>query len=257
MTLEAVHNFRDLGGYRTADGRITRWHTLYRADALYRLSPADVETLRAIGLRTVVDLRTDKELDERGTFPIDSYPVEFHHLPVIDVTWDPAVAPNGPDALETEVSSAFLLMQYRSMLSYGEPLFAKAFHVLGVPGALPAVFHCAAGKDRTGILAGLVLAALGVPHEVVAEDYGLTRAAMDRTRAWAAVHSPEMAAAWARVPASYLTAEPAAMEGLLAELVEQHGSIRRYVRSIGVSNALLANLEAALLVEPGGQPGVG
>ena len=98
-----------------------------------------------------------------GTFPVDTYPVTFHHLPVVDVTWD-ADAP-GADPADP---SAFLFHQYQSLLAYGEPLFAKAFHLLGLPGALPAVFHCAAGKDRTGILAALVLASLGVPHDVVA-----------------------------------------------------------------------------------------
>jgi protein-tyrosine phosphatase len=243
VALEAVHNFRDLGGYTTTDGRVTRWQTLYRADGLYRLTAADVAALRQLGLRTVVDLRTDRELEERGRFPVDSYPVTFHHLPVIDVTWDPNVGDGGDPA-------EFLFHQYESLLSYGEPLFAKAFHLLGVPGALPAVFHCAAGKDRTGILAALLLASLGVPHDVVAEDYGLSRAAMVRMREWAAAHSPDLAAAWGKVPSSHLAAEPEAMARLLAALTERHGSIRDYVVSLGVSNALLMHLESALLVDP-------
>ena len=135
VALEAVHNFRDLGGYTTIDGRVTRWQTLYRADGLHRLTTADVEALRALGLHTVVDLRTDRELDERGTFPVDAYPVTFHHLPVIDVTWDPNTGDESDPA-------EFLFHQYESLLAYGEPLFAKAFHLLGLPGALPAVFHC-------------------------------------------------------------------------------------------------------------------
>ena len=74
LALEAVHNFRDLGGYATTDGRVTRWHTLFRADGLHRLSPADVESLRTLGLRTVIDLRTDRELAERGRFPVERLP---------------------------------------------------------------------------------------------------------------------------------------------------------------------------------------
>jgi protein-tyrosine phosphatase len=244
LALEGVHNFRDLGGYHTADGRTTLWHTLYRADGLHRLTPADVESLRPIGLRTVIDLRTTGELDQRGTFPVDAYAVTFHHLPVIDVTWDadsPGADPADP--------SAFLFHQYESLLAYGEPLFARAFHLLGVPGALPAVFHCAAGKDRTGILAALLLASLGVPHDVVADDYGLSRAAMERTRRWAELHRPDLAAAWKDVPAHHLAAEPEAMARLLALLTERHGSVRRYIVSIGVPNALLAHLESALLTD--------
>jgi len=241
LVLEAVHNFRDLGGYPTSDGRVTRWHTLYRADGLQRCSAADVETLRALGLHTVIDLRTDRELEERGRFPVDAYPVDFHHLPVIDVTWDVESVGDHDEAAD------FLFHQYRSLLAYGEPLFAKAFHILGLPEALPAVFHCAAGKDRTGILAALILASLGVPHELVSEDYGLSRGALERTREWALVHNPEMAAAWDAVPANHMAAEPEAIARLLDVLAEEHGSIRDYVVSIGVPNALLLHLESALL----------
>ena len=244
LPLEGVHNFRDMGGYRTADGRSTRWHTLYRADGLNRLTPADVESLRPIGLRTVIDLRTDGELRDRGGFPVDTYPVTFHHLPVVDVTWELDAA--GEDPADP---SAFLFHQYQSLLAYGEPLFARAFHLLGLPGALPAVFHCAAGKDRTGILAALVLASLGVPHDVVAEDYGLSRGAMERTRAWAEINRPELAAAWDDVPAHHFGAEPRSMARLLALLTERHGSVRQYILSIGVPNALLLHLESALLTD--------
>jgi len=244
LILEAVHNFRDLGGYPTGDGRVTRWRTLYRADGLQRCSPADVEALRALDLHTVIDLRTDRELEERGRFPVDLYPVTFHHLPVIDVTWDVESVGDHDRAAD------FLFHQYRSLLAYGEPLFAKAFHLLGLPGALPAVFHCAAGKDRTGILAALILAAMGVPHELVSEDYGLSRGAIERTREWALVHNPELAAVWDTVPANHMAAEPEAISHFLEVLADEHGSVRNYVVSIGVPNALLLHLESALLTSP-------
>ena len=80
IDLEAVHNFRDLGGYATADGRHLAWGKVYRADGLYRLTDNDVEGLVPLGLRTVIDLRTTDELSERGTSPLDRHPVEFHHI---------------------------------------------------------------------------------------------------------------------------------------------------------------------------------
>ena len=88
IELFAVHNFRDVGGYPTNDGRRTVWRKVFRADGLYRLTPEDVEALRPFALRTVIDLRTSEELSERGTFPVDQYDVEFHHLSIIDRTWD-------------------------------------------------------------------------------------------------------------------------------------------------------------------------
>lgn len=245
LQFEAVHNFRDLGGYATSDGRTTRWRTLYRADGLQRLTPGDVELLRPLGLKTVLDLRTEKELTERGRFPVDAHPVDFHHLPVIDVTWERRPGDDTADPVP------FLFGQYLAILRSGESLLAQAFRILAGPGALPAVFHCAAGKDRTGVLAALVLGALGVAHDVIAEDYGLSRGALDRTKAWMAERRPDLVGSWDNIPAAHLAATPEAMERLLDHLAAQHGSVRGYLRSIGVSDAVLDRLAAGLLVDPG------
>src|SRR3954451_1702516 len=90
VALESAFNFRDLGGYPAGEGRRTRWRTLFRSDGLHRLTPADVEILRGLGLRTVIDLRTGDELEERGRFPVDAHPVGYHHLSLMDVIWDRA-----------------------------------------------------------------------------------------------------------------------------------------------------------------------
>jgi hypothetical protein len=86
-----------------------------------------------------------------------------------------------------------------------------------------------------------------MPDEVVADDYGLSREAMVRTREWAGRQSAELLALWDRVPATHLAAEPAAMLQLLGELQARHGSVRAYVRSIGVDGDVLLALEDALL----------
>src|SRR3954447_15798634 len=120
VALEAVHNFRDLGGYPTADGRTTRWRTLYRADGLQRLAGADLDVVRRLGLRTVVDLRRPNEIAERGSFPIDDHPVEYHNLSVLDVMWHDKEAPPFDD------DGDFLHWAYSDMLASGGPTFADA-----------------------------------------------------------------------------------------------------------------------------------
>ena len=242
VALEAVHNFRDLGGYDTADGRSTRWRTLFRADGLYRLTPADVAALEPLGLRTVIDLRSAPELDERGRFPVEAYPVVYHHLPIVDATWADT------DPADYERDEDFLIWAYQEMLAMGAPRFAKAFDALAAPGALPAVFHCAAGKDRTGLLAALLLGSLGVAHDDIVTDYTLTVAGMARFREWAVREWPEYVARMATMPAAFSAALPDAMHHIIAELCAEHGTVREYVRSIGVSNATLATLESVLLV---------
>ena len=214
VELVGVYNFRDLGGYVTDDGRSVRWRTLFRADGLGRLTAGDLETLRPIALKTVVDLRRARELDERGRFPVESYPVAFHHLPVMDTTWDRELARS-----ENLPATEFLHRAYTAMLVEGAPRFADAFRVLSGPDALPAVFHCAAGKDRTGLLAALVLGALGVDAPDIVADYALTQATMERFVERIRSESPDASLIDA-APQVFFAAEPAAMTRVLAESME-------------------------------------
>lgn len=247
VELEAVHNFRDLGGYATASGGTVRPGLLYRADGLYRLSAADVETLRPLGLRTVIDLRSANEISERGRFPVDDHPVEFHHLPVIEAVWADDEVPSGDDEHETV---HFLVGKYLEMFDEGERAIARALEVLAEPDAMPAVFHCAAGKDRTGILAAVVLSLVGVSDADIAHDYALSAEAMVRMRDWFLANQPDLVDMMERPKAAYVAAPAAAMEGLLALLVMQHGSMETYVRSLGVRESTIATLRERL-VDPG------
>ena len=240
--LEAVHNFRDLGGYPTAGGRSTKWRTLFRSDGLYRLRGADdMSRVMQLGLKSVIDLRTEREQREQGIFPTDDIEVTFHHLSIVDVTWSDTETPEFDDEVE------FLVWGYRDMLEIGSSRFADAMHVLAQADSLPAVFHCAAGKDRTGVLAALLLSSLGVDDAHICADYGLTQDAMRRSIAWSKVHRPELAERYANIPKAYLAADPRAMQIILTELAQQHGSVRNYVREIGVADATVEALGNLLL----------
>lgn len=240
VVLQAVHNFRDMGGYPTASGDVTRWGVLYRADGLSRLSSDDIEVVRSLGLRTVVDLRSHRELAERGTFPHAQVAVDFVHQPIIDETWDHEVA-------REMTARNFLVQAYTQMLAEGAPRFAEAMTTLARPGALPAVFHCAAGKDRTGILAALVLGSLGVPREVILGDYALTADGMERMRTWALREFPDMADRISDAPSAMLAALPEALGDVLDVVDLEHGGVREFVRHIGVTDDTVDALAAALL----------
>ena len=133
------------------------------------------------------------------------------------------------------------------MLEIVSTLFAEAMRVLAQETALPAVFHCAAGKDRTGVLAALVLASLGVDDEHICADYGLTRDAMQRWTAWAKQHQPELAKRFATMPPVFLAADPEAMKIILEDLHKKYGSVANYVREIGVEPETVASLKHLLL----------
>lgn len=240
VTFESVHNFRDLGGYELGDGRTIGWGRLFRADGLYRLTDDDLDIMDAIGIRTVIDLRSSGEVDDHGRYPVEKHPVAFHHLPIIDATWMQDEIPAFTDDERGGID--FLVWAYRDMLAKGADRFAHAIRLLTLPQAAPAVFHCAAGKDRTGIMAALILAGLGVDEDVVAADYGLTAAAMERMRAWVLKNHPEMAGQMGETPSFMLAARPEAIRQIMLDLRTEHGSVRDYLSAIGVGTASLEAL---------------
>ena len=131
LDVDGVINFRDMGGYPTIDGRTTRWHYLFRADGLQRLTEGDLELLRAYRLRTVIDLRTIGEIEEWGRFAADRYPVRFVHLPIVDATWhfEGRKAEGSPHE--------FLVSAYLDMLQFGADRFAQALRLLAEPNIGP------------------------------------------------------------------------------------------------------------------------
>jgi len=141
----------------------------------------------------------------------------------------------------------FLVWAYRDMLRLGSPRIAEAFHLLAAPGALPAVFHCAAGKDRTGLVAALLLGSIGVLDEHIRDDYALTQDGMIRMRAWARHAYPIMFSAMADVPSAMLAALPEAIQVVLSDVRASHGSVRGFVESIGVSAAEIDHLVERLV----------
>jgi protein-tyrosine phosphatase len=253
IPLQGSFNFRDLGGYPGSRGRLTRWGRLYRADALHELTAADVGQLRQLGLRTIVDLRTERELARSGRGPLEPEDVAFHHLAVVreavrgDGTSDragegeavAAPAPAGDDLAE----------RYLWYLDVGRDSLVETLTLLGGDEHYPLVFHCAAGKDRTGVLAALVLSILGVERQVIVADYVITaerlRFIMQR---WLA--DPEFAERMAKVPATRFSVEAPTMEGFLDQLQDRYGGARQWALDAGVSAAVLDRI-ADLLLEPG------
>ena len=159
-------NFRDLGGYSAAGATTVRWRTIFRSDGLERLSAADrrrlVEDLR---LGVVIDLRSPREIADRGAFPVDGSSVEVFSVPILEDT--SIVVKQAGD----EFRMTGLLTH---MIEACSDRFVEALRVMSTAEG-PLVFHCAAGKDRTGMLAGLLLSLLGVAESDIVTDYGYSR----------------------------------------------------------------------------------
>ena len=241
LDFEGCVNFRDLGGYRTADGRSVAWRTLFRADGLNKLTAADRAQLVDLGMTTVIDLRTLDEAAQRGSFPVDQVSVRYVGLPLTDVLPATETLPDWKEA-------AYVATRYGAMVTEGGPVLTEAIDVLSSGGALPAVVHCSAGKDRTGVLSALLLAFLGVPDETIIEDYALSASAMERLLERLKAEYPEAADQVERYAPAILHVVPETMEQFLAALRLEYGSYDELAVSLGVVEAV-ERLRATVLVD--------
>lgn len=242
LAFGALFNVRDLGGLRGRSGQTIRWRSVYRADGLHRADADDLERLGWLGLATVVDLRTPAEVAE-SRFPADRLAVGWHHQPLIETTWHEA-------GLVPEIEGdtvGFLFERYCEMLDAGGPAIAATLDILARPSQ-PLVFHCAAGKDRTGVMAAVLLGLLGVHDDDIVEDYTMSLAAMRSMTAWLTTNRPDVAEAMADRAAFEMAAPPEVMRLLLGHVREEHGSMVGYVRSIGVPFPVVEELHHRLLV---------
>jgi len=240
VTLENALNFRDVGGYPTADGRSVRWRRMFRAGGLSELSEADLVVLDELGIKTVLDLRSTAEL-ESGKFPVDDMPVTHHHLPLVEQVLDPT---------KYSVPEGMLAARYQEISQIGATFIAQSISIIADPDTHPIVVHCLAGKDRTGIVVALVLSLLGVDDDTAAEDYSLSNLAMGRLRERAEAEPGREMRRIQRsedVTAEVFSAKPSNIISLFAALRAAHGSIEDYVIASGLRPDAIESLRAGLL----------
>jgi len=237
VKLEGCLNFRDLGGYPTTGGRSLQWRRVFRSDALHRLTPTDVEHLRdRLGVTTVIDLRSTGELRAEGRGALEAEPLAFHHLPLFD--GETARASSWSNDL-TLADRYFLLCKVAR-----DPIARVVTALAEAPG--PAVYHCAAGKDRTGVVSAVLLGLLDVPPEVIVADYVATQENLDAIIA-RLLETKGYQAMLSALPPDTLHAEGATMIDFLERMRIEYGSMRDYARDAGVSAAALRQLESRLL----------
>ncbi|GAA4521765.1 tyrosine-protein phosphatase [Nonomuraea ferruginea] len=231
-----IHNFRDVGGYATADGRSVRWQRLYRADSLGWLAGEDLDTFRALRVRTVIDLRNPFEAEKYGRVP-EEHGLAYHNLPIEGRRWDFALYE------EDRGVARYLADRYLEVTEDGVANLRTAMETICRADSAPVVVHCAAGKDRTGLLLAIVLSLLGVAEDDIVADYALTGLATDRFIAdWTARH-PD-GTLWP----GFGLAPAEAMHLFLTDLRARHDSIESYAtKTLGLTPDALTELRQHLL----------
>jgi protein-tyrosine phosphatase len=251
VALDGAMNCRDLGGYATDDGRVTRWGCVYRSDGLDQLSVADLDVLTEIGIRLVFDFRMDSEVDAAPSRLPDHPELTRQRLPIGD-------AGPGQSMLElvqrgeiTEFTVEDVAATYEEILDEAAQQFGTVFTAAADSAKHPLLFHCTAGKDRTGLMAMLLLGALGVPDDVIVDDYELTT--FYRSARRVEILRPQLEAAGVSVDAvlPFLTAQAPVMAATIAALRREHGSFERYlVEQARVPPEVIERAKAVLLVKP-------
>ena len=232
-------NFRDLGGHATPDGPV-RHGRVYRSDSLAHVNAADVEHLiEERGVRTVVDLRGATEVDAYPNHPMRDAGATIHHVPLIDP------AKRESSGFEWETMS--LVDLYRFILGSAGTQFVEVLQIIAEPANHPLVFHCAAGKDRAGLIAATLLGLLRVDDEEIVADYAQTSAALEEL--WA--RARQRAEGTGRAPADrFMTADAATMREAIVWLRTEHGGFERYMLDHGLATGELELLRSSLIEAP-------
>ncbi|HEX5587251.1 MAG TPA: tyrosine-protein phosphatase [Acidimicrobiia bacterium] len=241
VTLEGPVNFRDLGGYPTVDGRTTRWGRIFRSDSTHTLTAADIPVLRELGMRTAIDFRSSQEIERLGIGPLGDVSITHVHCPTFDHSQPISEAP----AIVLSSGIDF----YSSMIEAGAPSYVAAANSIASDDALPAVFYCLAGKDRTGVFAAILLGFLGVPDDVIVADYALTHEVVPllTERRIEREGADVEATRWVGIPEELKGAHAFVMEGLIARVHEKWGSWAQYAHAVGFPDETVATLREQLL----------
>ena len=232
--LDGTYNLRDLGGYPAGQGGHTRWNTLLRSDGLHRLPTESQQTLIDFGLRTVIDLRTEAETATAPNVFATSDCVAYVHLPML--------APHIIDQHRAETLDEL----YKILVEECQNQIAYAVSVLADHGGVPAIIHCSAGKDRTGVVVAVLLDLLGVDREIIVDNYLQTKAYMRSIKS-------ELRSAAAQIGYDLdrldrmLECEAEAIKGALAYIDDSFGGSAGYVTAAGTEESALARLRMALV----------
>ena len=176
IQLEGADNFRDLGGYPTQDGRLVKWGLFYRSGHLHGLTDLDLISMSELEINLVCDFRSPEERAEEPDRLPEMDPPRVAELEI----WDPSFSPQGfrekieSGDIEGMDLGSILVEGNRLFATKFSSLYAEMFKLIQDPENLPILVHCTAGKDRAGFASALILRVLGVPLEIIYEDFLLT-----------------------------------------------------------------------------------
>ncbi|MBL8063236.1 MAG: tyrosine-protein phosphatase [Anaerolineales bacterium] len=233
LSFSGAKNFRDLGGYGSGDGRLVRWGLLYRSGALHKLTEADQKKLAGLNLGRIFDFRAEHETEKKS----DRLPPELHArlvlLPMEDAStkvWHEARDEMVKNMLTLDPAE-YMLRTNVELATKFTPQYRRFFYELLAVNGSPILFHCAAGKDRTGFAAACILKILGVPFETIMQDYLLTNRHFLDAYQWSLFTASLLKGRkFADGIRGFMRADERYLSAAFDALEKEHGSFEAYVR---------------------------
>jgi hypothetical protein len=243
---EGCFNFRDIGGYPTADGLRIRWGRYFRAGRQDRMSERDLQKVESLGIATQIDLRKPEEVRDQGRGPLEAQGTAYHNIAVIP--------DGGTDQLARLVGDTGISgKRYLGYLEFGPESWIRMFEIFATASSHPILIHCTAGKDRTGVSTALLLSVLGVDRALIEADYALTNRDVARQIDFveSTVGLPE---GMERETMMRLAGVPEnAIGDFLDGLEERWGGPLAYLRGIGIDDATMQAVRDEFLEDENNQ----
>jgi protein-tyrosine phosphatase len=244
ISFEGILNFRDLGGYKARGGRSVAWRRVFRGGELLGMTPGDIIKLKNIGIKAVINLRSPKEQQKQQEISLSGKCcARFYNVPFKLNS----LSSENEQRLYSTFSNMGEVYLYRVRdKGYGRRII-EALEIIAEPENHPVIFHCGVGKDRSGVLAAVLLNALGVSDENVIDDYILTAPFM-KDIFNRITNDPQTPDNVKNLPMYTWEAAAESMQLLLSTLKKEYGSTVGYLQENGADSTLVKRLEAALLV---------
>lgn len=251
LPFRGAKNFRDLGGYQTVEGRTVRWNVLYRSDSLHKLNDDDLKRLTALNLARIVDFRAPYEAaKEPDRLPSD-LSVSLLKLPMEDSSTKVWHEARDEMVKNMKTLDPVMYMQQTNLelATKFTPEYRLFFRELLACNGKPILFHCAAGKDRTGFAAACILRILGVPFETILQDYLLTNRYLLNAYRWEMLLASVLRGRkFADGIRGFMRADERYLNAAFETLEKEHGSFDAYVREgLGLSEQDVTKLRQTYL----------
>ena len=243
LDVPGAYNVRDLGGCRTIDGKTTRFGAFLRADSLHNLSDSAKTGLIEYGVRTVIDLRRTIQTVETPNALAGMDGIEYVHLNMIGDADPPWQDSPPPGDLPT---AAWTAHTYNLLLDKRKGVISETLVKLANSKGHTAMYHCAAGTDRTGIISALLLGLADVPDSAIVDDYALSAHGLRRRYLAEGIPDSLAHVDFSLEEPPELLAPPSAMERTLKHLKDEYGGIESYVRHIGLTDAQVSDIRNKL-----------